>query len=64
MRNYSVVKCHEIKFGYYAINRLEPKNVVVYGRMPDKIFCLAKMYGIKFMSFESEFGLSHKKGVN
>lgn len=48
----------------YAINRLEPKNVVVYGRMPDKIFCLAKMYGIKFMSFESEFGLSHKKGVN
>ena len=48
----------------YVINKLKPKTVIVYGRMPDKIFCLAKMQGIKLISFESEFSLSHKKGVN
>ena len=48
----------------YAINKLKPKNVIVYGRMPDKIFGLARMYGINVISFESEFSLSHKKGVN
>lgn len=29
-------------FGY-AINILKPKTVIVYGRMPDKIFNLAKI---------------------
>ena len=48
----------------YAVNRLKPKNVLVYGRMPDRIFGLARMYGIKLIPFESEFGLSHRKGVN
>lgn len=47
----------------YVINKLKPKNVIVYGRMPDKIFCLAKMYGINLIQFESEFALSRKKGV-
>lgn len=47
----------------YVINRLKPKTVIVYGRMPDKIFCLAKMYGVKLIQFESEFALSHKKEV-
>lgn len=47
----------------YVINRLKPETVIVYGRMPDKIFCLAKMYGINLLPFESEFALSHKKGV-
>lgn len=48
----------------YAINRLKPQTVIVYGRMPDKIFGLARMYGINLIPFESEFSLSHKKGVN
>lgn len=48
----------------YAINKLKPKTVIVYGRMPDKIFNLAKMQGVKLIPFESEFGLSRKKGVN
>ena len=48
----------------YVINKLKPKTVIVYGRMPDKIFGLARMYGINLLPFESEFGLSHKKGVN
>ena len=48
----------------YAINRLKPKIVIVYGRMPDKIFGLARMYGINLIPFESEFSLSHQKEVN
>lgn len=47
-----------------AINKLEPKTIIVYGRMPDKIFCLAKMEGITLLPFESEFSLSHRKEVN
>lgn len=48
----------------YVLNRLKPKTVLVYGRMPDKIFCLAKMYGVALVQFESEFSLSHQKEVN
>lgn len=48
----------------YVINKLKPKTVIVYGRMPDKIFCIARMYGINLIPFESEFSLSHKKEVN
>ena len=40
----------------YVINKLKPKTVIVYGRMP-KIFCLAKMHGIKLIPFESEFAV-------
>ncbi|MBR2070292.1 MAG: DUF4417 domain-containing protein [Clostridia bacterium] len=48
----------------YVINKLKPKTILVYGRMPEKIFCLAKMQNIKLIPFESEFSLSHKKEVN
>ena len=48
----------------YVINKLKPKAVIVYGRMPDKIFCLAKIQGIELIPFESEFSLSHPKEVN
>ena len=48
----------------YAINKLKPKNIIVYGRIPDKIFGLARMYSINLLLFESEFSLSHKKEVN
>ena len=48
----------------YALNRLNPKTVIVYGRMPDKIFGLARMYGINLIPFESEFSLSHQKEVD
>ena len=48
----------------YVVNKLNPQTVIVYGRMPDKIFCLARMYGIELIPFESEFGLTHKKGVS
>ena len=47
----------------YVVQALKPKTVIVYGRMPDKIFCLARMYGIELICFESEFAQTHKKGV-
>ena len=47
----------------YVVQALKPKTIIVYGRMPDKIFCLARMYGIKLISFESEFARTHKKEV-
>ncbi len=47
----------------YVVQALKPKNIVVYGRMPDKLFCLAKMYGINLIQFESEFAISHKREV-
>ena len=45
------------------MRELNPENIIVYGRMPDKIFCIAKMYGINLVQFESEFAASHKKEV-
>ena len=48
----------------YAIKKLKPKTVIVYGRMPDKIFNLARMQGVELIQFESEFSLSHPKEVN
>ena len=48
----------------YVIDKLKPKTVIVYGSMPDKIFNLAKMQGVKLIPFESEFSLSHPKEVN
>lgn len=46
----------------YVVNKLKPKTVIVYGRIPDKIFCLARLYGIELICFESEFAQTHKKG--
>ena len=47
----------------YILNKLQPKNVVVYGSAPSRIFCLAEMYGVSIMQYESYFSLSHKKEV-
>lgn len=60
------IKTHNAKTMFvsgfdYVLNKLNPKNVVVYGRMPDKIFALAKMQGVQLISFESEFSLSRHR---
>jgi hypothetical protein len=47
----------------YAVKKLQPQKVIVYGRMPRRIFGLAEMYGIELIRLASEFELSHKKGV-
>ena len=48
----------------YAVKMLKPKNVIVYGRVPDRIFCLARMQRINILPFESRFGLSRNKEAN
>lgn len=48
----------------YAINKLKPKKVIVYGRMPDKIFGWARMQNVELIQFESEFSLSRKMEVD
>ena len=40
------------------------RNKQEYGRMLNKIFSFAKMQEVELIQFESEFSLSHKKGVN
>lgn len=47
----------------YVLQALKPKTVIVYGKMPEKIFCLARLYGVQLICFESEFAQTHKKGV-
>jgi hypothetical protein len=47
----------------YVVRKLQPQKIIVYGRMPQKIFCLAEMFGIELIRLVSEFELSHKKGV-
>lgn len=46
----------------YVVEKLKPETVIVYGRDPNKIFNLTQMHGIKILTFESEFGKSHRKG--
>lgn len=42
------------------INRIQPKNIIVYGAIPENIFGEYKNCGINFISFESEFSKSRK----
>lgn len=43
------------------VKRLSPKNIIVYGAVPDDIFKKYKDSGIKIIHFESEFSKSRKQ---
>lgn len=45
----------------YMVNRLSPKNIIVYGGVPDSIFKPYKDMGINIIAFESEFSKSRKQ---
>ena len=45
------------------VDKLSPKNIIVYGRAPDSIFKLYRDRGINIIPFESEFSKS-RKAVN
>lgn len=45
----------------HVINELTPKNVVVYGRVPERIFNLAYLQNINVIHFESDFAMKHKE---
>ncbi len=44
-----------------AVRRLNPKNIIVYGRAPDRVFKPYRDRGIHVIAFESEFAASRKK---
>lgn len=48
----------------YVIQKLQPKTVIVYGRAPERLFCIARLYGVEVILYESDFGLSHKREVS
>lgn len=43
-----------------AVNRLNPKHIIVYGAAPDDIFAEYKNKGIELVVFESEFSKARK----
>lgn len=45
----------------YMVNRLSPKNIIVYGGVPDSIFKPYKDMGINIIAFESEISKSRKQ---
>lgn len=47
----------------YVIDKLQPQKVIVYGRAPERLFCIARLYDVEVIAFESDFSLSHKKEV-
>lgn len=47
----------------YAVNRLHPKTIIVYGTAPDAIFSKYKEAGIVIQQFDSDYMIAHRKAV-
>lgn len=47
----------------YAINRLQPKTIIVYGTAPDAIFSKYRAIGINILQFDSDYMVAHRKAV-
>ncbi len=48
----------------YAVNKLQPKTIIVYGTAPDEIFSKYRDAGISILQFESDYMIAHRKAVN
>ena len=48
----------------YAVDRLRPQTLIVYGTAPDAIFLKHKQAGISVLQFDSECMAAHKKAVH
>ena len=48
----------------YAVNKLQPKTIIVYGTAPDEIFSKYRSAGISIVQLDSVFMSSHRKAVN
>lgn len=44
----------------YVVNTLSPRNIVVYGTVPDAIFKSYKDAGINIVQFKSDYSIAHK----
>ncbi len=48
----------------YAVNRLQPKTILVYGTAPDAIFSKYKESGVTVLQFDSDYHIAHQKAVS
>lgn len=47
----------------YAVKKLKPKTIIVYGTTPDYIFDKYRKQGIEILQFDSNFMITHRKAV-
>lgn len=45
-----------------AVKRLRPKNILVYGTAPERIFHAALEAGCNIISYPTQSAIAHKKG--
>ena len=48
----------------YAVEKLRPKTIIVYGTAPDAIFSKYSSAGIRVLQFDSDYMIAHRKAVN
>ena len=48
----------------YAVEKLRPKTIIVYGTAPDAIFSKYRSAGISILQFDSDYMVAHRKAVN
>ena len=48
----------------YAVKKLQPQIIIVYGTAPDAIFDEHRKNGIRIIQFDSDYMVAHRKAVN
>ena len=48
----------------YAVNKLQPQTIIVYGTAPNAIFAQYRNTGIHIIQFDSEYMVAHRKAVD
>lgn len=48
----------------YAVYKLKPKTIIVYGTAPDAIFFKYRDAAISILQFDSDYMIAHRKAVN
>ena len=48
----------------YAVNKLQPKTIIVYGTTPDEIFSKYRSADIRVLQFDSDYMIAHRKAVS
>lgn len=67
--SHGCIKCPESRRMFFKgfeqiIRKLMPKTIIIYGTVPKELSLLAALYKAELVSYESNFSLSHKKGVS
>ena len=48
----------------YAVDKLRPNTIIVYGTAPDAIFFKYRSAGISILQFDSDYMIANRKAVN